>query len=456
MLGEAFSAVGTAFSSRFLLGQFFPVFIFLAANLLLACVYIWGIEPSLTYAKDHLQIASLTTVTGLVATIACAVAFTIAPLVGALEGAFFVGKLRERLLTDVTNSAAATKQVVDGRRSDQVLVNQTCDATRLAIPPLAQPIIAAPPAAPDPHPPSGLFSWRPWLRHVDRQSAAATPQPPDPADIAANTEAARVALNDLKNQQRTLDDLIDDESRSRKPDWKNVCAQMTVVITAMTTAQAALSAIDATPGDRKTYSVLQTDFIGSQERAKKRVARQFSEVASEHLLDVDPDNLKPTRFGNLKAALEAYPVRVYSVDFDYLWPRLLLVIAKDDPNSGLLDQRRAQLDFTLLAMLLVMIAFIGWLIGLLATDDVIWRFPIVAAAAPVTMWLFYEIALAAQRSFTELAKGFFDRYRFALLKVMHATLPVDPDAERLLWKNLAGAAAGYRQKDKTLAFDHTP
>jgi hypothetical protein len=69
-------------------------------------------------------------------------------------------------------------------------------------------------------------------------------------------------------------------------------------------------------------------------------------------------------------------------------------------------------------------------------------------------FLFYTIALAAQRSLTETAKAAFDRYRFALLKALNAPLPKNDVAERETWRQLAGLAAGYRPAPP-FDFDHS-
>lgn len=458
MLGEAFSAIGTAFSSRFVLGQFFPLFVVLTSNLLLACLYIWGLEPSLAYAKDHLQIASLTTAIGLVATVSCAIAFTISPLVNALErvleGDIFRGKTRAQMLADLVTKVKDESGDVKARRDAEAKTNRVCKETAEAILPLRKAKVE-PPA----EKPGRLQAALAWLEgtllegafkqgDVAGTSTPAAPAPPlsdeEKKEGKAKTATAAQDVKLLENAQADLENAIWDATIASNPLWTDIQKLMQTFVACMTAANASVLALREPGALAKKYDITIASFASTQQRAKTLVALQHSVAKNKFEQNFNVLNPKPTRFGNLRAALESYPRRAFGVDYDFLWPRILLVIGKDDPNGGLLDQRRAQLDFTLLMMLLTGLSFAAWIVGLSFTDRNLWRFFSVLIAAPVAIWLFYEIAIAAQRSFTELAKGCFDRYRFDLLTALHVPAPKDDADERDLWNRVAGLSAGFR------------
>jgi hypothetical protein len=455
MLGEAFSAIGTAFSSRFVLGQFFPLFVVLTANLLLVCLYIWGFEPSLAYAKDHLQIASLTTAIGLVATVSCAIAFTISPLVNALErvleGDIFRGKTRAQMLADLVAKVKAKSGAVKACRDAEAKTNRVCKETADAIMPLRKAKVEPPAEKPGP-----LHAALAWLEGTllggepKKGDGAETPAPAPPlTDEEKKEEEAKTAIAHqdvklLEKAQADLENAIWDATIASNPLWADIQKLMQTFVACMVTANKSVLALREPGALAKKYDITIASFASTQQRARTLVALQHSVAKSKFEQNFDVLNPKPTRFGNLRAALESYPRRAFGVDYDFLWPRILLVIGKDDPNGGLLDQRRAQLDFTLLMMLLTGLSFAAWIVGLSFTDRNLWRFFSVVIAAPVAIGLFNEIAIAAQRSFTELAKGCFDCYRFDLLTTLHVPPPKDDADERDLWNRVAGLSAGFR------------
>jgi len=190
------------------------------------------------------------------------------------------------------------------------------------------------------------------------------------------------------------------------------------------------------------FLAAQGRFVTLAKGALDVVSRLESDRRAALALKYVPADPRATRFGNLRAALENYSFSVYGVGFDYLWPRIKLVIEKDDANAVSLLDARTKLEYVLTAMLLVMLSFAFWLVALAISDDLWARFLLVGTASRLAFHLFYRICLEAQRNLTEVVKSIIDRYRFDLLTAIGAARPADNDEECRQWRALAVVASG--------------
>jgi hypothetical protein len=166
-------------------------------------------------------------------------------------------------------------------------------------------------------------------------------------------------------------------------------------------------------------------------------ARIHFAVLSERYRDFQLENPQATRVADARFGAEVYCWSVYAVRFDYLWPRLQLVV----PADGLFMQRiadsRAQVDFAVLSLGLLVIVPVVWLplLALTATSPSLVLG--VGALLPLIVRFFYELVVQSYVSFGEIVKTSIDKFRFDLLtKVLVQPLPPTRAAERAVWKRL--------------------
>lgn len=449
MLDTAFTAIGSNFPSRFLLGQFFPVFAVLVVNVLLACLYFWGWEASLETVAETLKIEDLATAVGILAFAASVIAFTLSPLLNALrrllEGDLIPEAVRAKLVASNEAWASELETEIDEITRYAIRLRQQRDASEAALS-KPRPAPAPPPEAePAPDPVARVIGWLvdliPFGRKAPVEPAVPAPSPPAvpaPAPPAFDLTAAAAALDALEKSLRDADVA---SVRSR---WDAKVGEE--VFVRVVAAKEALIALKPSVGaaDVARFEGLYDRLVDAFGEAIPVAARLLSDRKSAFRLTYVASDPRPTRFGNVVAALEHYPLSVYGVGYDYLWPRIQLVFEKDDTNAARLDDARTQLDYALVAMLLAMLSCAAWLILLVLTDTSWLRFLLVAFAAWLGFHLFYRVALEAQRTVTETMKAMLDRYRWDVLKALHVAVPADSTAERNLWQRLQSVSASVR------------
>lgn len=155
------------------------------------------------------------------------------------------------------------------------------------------------------------------------------------------------------------------------------------------------------------------------------------------------DRPQTTRMADTRFMVESYSSNAYGVDFDYIWPRLQLVLpqqaAQGDVGSfnDKLISARAQIDFAILSLGLSLTVPVVWLPYLVWTATSPVLFLAVGAMSPLLVGFFYYVALESQIAFGEVMKGAIDSYRFKLLgESLRQTLPQTLAEERNLWAKL--------------------
>lgn len=447
MLDKAFSQLNDYFSSRFVLGQFLPVFTILSVNLLLYALYRFGWAASLAYITDTLKIGDFATAVGVIASLSCVIAFTLAPLLDGLrrilEGSLLPDNVRNLLVDANRRWADRQGQEIAAILSYAVVLDQAWRA-------IDQPLVskASTPPELDPKPQGWIAkALQLLLEKLDVADDGVASPAASPAVTATSTnlpdpdELTEIADRAVMTMAAILDRAEIAATRSR---WdltigKHATTDIAAARIALTNAAAAFSDVPSAE-----FLAVQVRFIAVARRALAVVRRLASDRQSALALQYVQADPRPTRFGNLRAALENYTFTVYGVGFDYLWPRIQLMIAKDDVNAVALTEARTQLEYALTAMLLVMLSFAFWLIALVVSDDRWVRFLLVGVASWLCFHLFYRVCLEAQRTLTEIIKSVIDRYRLDLLRALGASRPANNDAERQQWRNLAIVAAGGR------------
>lgn len=141
----------------------------------------------------------------------------------------------------------------------------------------------------------------------------------------------------------------------------------------------------------------------------------------------DPNDIMPTRLGNILRAAERHSLKRYGLDAIVCWQRLWLVMP--DTARKEIGTARTNLDTTIRAfiwgaLLVVWAWWGGWLI------------PISIALATVVMWGSYKQALQVANIYGDLIESAFDLYRMDLYDALNLPRPANSDEEIASGKRL--------------------
>lgn len=169
--------------------------------------------------------------------------------------------------------------------------------------------------------------------------------------------------------------------------------------------------------------------------------------AQKHQFLMHPNDVLPTRLGNIIRSFEEYPYRQYGMDAVSLWPRLSAII--NEQYISLLDDVKITFDFMMnisfLSFLLVIVLFFGAVLfpASLNSTKVLVSWGIEVIVFSLFGWVFYVLSLGKATAWGELVKSAFDVYRADLLKRLgYEQNPVSKEEERLLWQ-LVSAQLAY-------------
>jgi hypothetical protein len=175
--------------------------------------------------------------------------------------------------------------------------------------------------------------------------------------------------------------------------------------------------------------VLIAAIVQTREQTKLRL-----DSAAERRADNPLHHYRATRIGDVREQTQSYPSRVYGVDFEFLWPRLQVFFAKDDPLAQRLDDAQSQVDFGVLALALAVTVPLVWLPLLAATAREPWLFLVVGVVSPLVIKFFNELVIQSQRGFGTIVETAIDRYRLDVLtRLLLQPMPATRSAERTLW-----------------------
>jgi uncharacterized RDD family membrane protein YckC len=417
VLEPAFSSLKDFFSGTFLVSRFLPSFFFVLLNALLIALAGTGIEAALGYAEEHLKMADIGNAVAIATLIAIVVAFTLSPLLPAftllLEGKPLPGKWRAAL-------TASTRE-----RSGDVAAQ--ADAYRNYV-------AAA----------KGLHRG-----HIDRFTRAIAARPADSMAGSAvdeaklSVEAAGRAAAAV--QTKADSDAFDGEALiSAAEALKDAGDRLEAALKSYPKPDALTDA--ATAGQRKTAAALQaaqrqySKLLGVAVTGGTALLRKTETRAERLAVATDP---QPTRFANLRAQIQDYCRRVYKLEYEYVWPRLRLVIDAEEKKSASIDDAQAQLDFSLMMLALLLASAIAWAIWLIATFDRPATILAGGIAAPPLIAFFYNVVLESQRKLNEITQAAIDRYRLKLLEELKVPAPTNYQEELKSWRTVQAIASGY-------------
>lgn len=239
-------------------------------------------------------------------------------------------------------------------------------------------------------------------------------------------EVARKLLPNLKNAQKAFEDMKHAlETNSSRGD---------------TPAAKTLDALH-----RRLITLLDEATEEAQYRYDRADARTPSAV------------LRPTRIGDTRQATEAYCETVYKVDFDYLWPRIqMLVLAKTDDFATRLGDAEARLNFAVLTLALMASVPLVWFPVILSFQLSLWLFLGVAVVSPILMLFLREMVVQSQNMLGSLVRVAVDKYRLRVLtEIAHQPMPNTLEEERRLWEALMAVQTKQDAKDFVVLVPHS-
>jgi hypothetical protein len=182
--------------------------------------------------------------------------------------------------------------------------------------------------------------------------------------------------------------------------------------------------------------------------ARAEANHRFKALTVRHSTVLAIETPQATGMADARWLTERYSFNAYKVDFDYLWPRLQLVLppssgeAASKPEGAFIDRMgwtRSQVDFAVLSLALVLTVPAVWLSLLYVTASSPWPFVALGIASPFVAFFFYRLAVESEMAFGEVVKAAIDRYRLELLKTLHQPPPATLLDERQIWQTLRRA-----------------
>jgi hypothetical protein len=159
---------------------------------------------------------------------------------------------------------------------------------------------------------------------------------------------------------------------------------------------------------------------------------------------------RATLVGDARMVVERYPFDVYKVDFEFLWPRLLVAMKArkaDDPMLEQIEMARAKVDFAVLSLVLASTIPLVWLPVILQRAGSPWLFLGIGVATPLVLAFFYRLVFESQLAVGDMVKPVIDDSRFLVLKMLRQAEPASRSEECQLWRRIALAEADVRRAE---------
>jgi hypothetical protein len=160
---------------------------------------------------------------------------------------------------------------------------------------------------------------------------------------------------------------------------------------------------------------------------------RYARVQNEFNANFGPQELAPTKMGNICNTIQGYALRRYNCNFESLWSNLQYVLRKDDKAQAALQEAKTQLDFLITCCWLTLVSGWLWSIVFFAIEPSRKGFLAAAIGGPIVSYMWYRAAAEQYRSFADVAMTAFDMFRFALLEEMRLMSPCDVAQERAIW-----------------------
>jgi hypothetical protein len=392
MLGTIVDKVQSLFSKGFLLGAFFPVLIFTLLN---AVIAYYGLAPAIdgfgTINELLNVIGTGETVLSVTVLIAIGIiAYLLSTFTDVfrrlLEGQYFANWpwLWELIMNPVREDVVAKQRALNSARGEWRRCRQESNARK---------------------------------SELDDARRAGNAGGGSDANLV---EAARIAFEAVNGHDPS------------EPTYEN---SLFAAVQALVTALTANRTENPAPAQRDNANKL-ADFYRvltevEIERWTERARAKFNSAWSDLYDNYVPDDLYPTRLGNIRAVTESYSEKTYGVRFDYLWPRLQPVILKSKDLAPLVELAKAHLDFAVLMLSLAISTTAFWLVALPFLSRSPWLFVIVGIVGPLLITFCYLLVEESQVLFGVLMQSSIDIFRLDVLPLMHQPAPDTLASERL-------------------------
>lgn len=173
-------------------------------------------------------------------------------------------------------------------------------------------------------------------------------------------------------------------------------------------------------------------------------------IKLDHILRHCPtrDRILPTRLGNILRAAETRPIGKYGLDAVTCWPRIWLILPKEDREE--VAAVRATMDDGIRLLLWSLLSFVWapW----------VWWLALLSAVA---VFVSYHVTIAAATNFADIVESLFDTRRMLLYEALGWPKPNTPAEERDLGESLTryllrGSDASTPQFEFAKRVDSTP
>lgn len=401
MFGTVVEKIQTLLSRSFLLGNFFPVLCFAVINLAIAWLAIEGFADFVG-TKWLSDATTFSTVSALALVALAIVAFVFAPLIPLirqiLEGRIILPRsLRDKWIRDFTAQWQELETHLKTASADYAFFD-------LAVRDAAV-----------------RFEIR--TKPGDRTNL-------DPTALNAAKDAFAALKADLAaREQETV-------SRERLPAQDKVLDAIKRLESGLGQYPMQADPTNPVPGIAKELDAMQGALTRILHNAKTFAYRLLQAAESNSRTNFAPHDIRATRIGNSRAAMERYPAVAYDVDYEFLWPRLRLVLSKEKTVADAVETATAHLDFSVLMTALLAITTMIWIPVLSFAGNSLLMFSLIGLLLPALTLFFYQLVHETQKAFGSVMEMAIDALRLDLLKALRQPLPISLGAEQKTWKDL--------------------
>jgi hypothetical protein len=410
MFGTIVEKIQAVLSRSFLLGNFFPVLIFATLNLAIAWLGLAGFAPWFR-ANWPTDITGASVVLGFFLVGLAVLAFVLAPLIPVFRRFMEGERLPDGIRSDGINHYVMLAEQLETKRDGAARDFDYFDVWRTQ----AEELLGQARNAPNAH------------RDISERSTF------EKAKEACGTLTAEITSCALSKDEAREDD--SGTYSSRLP-------SRTSVRKAVDGLAAALKRYPMQPGSTNDENPIyeetdrmQRQLIEELQQAKEDAGRAYKRAESEYrrrFIQGTP----PTSLAIERAEIERYPEIAYAVDFNFIWPRLRMILPKDATIASAVDTASAQLDFAVLMTSLSALTAIVWLPVLAALGVSSVAYVAVGLLGPGFIVLFYRLTRETQRALGEVMITAIDGLRLELLRALRQPLPTSLTAEQKVWRQV--------------------
>lgn len=206
--------------------------------------------------------------------------------------------------------------------------------------------------------------------------------------------------------------------------------------------------IDTLKGEREILD--QKTTVSEEELDFYSVAIKKYEAERKRSLPPSSASVLPTRLGNVIASFEAYPGNRYGMDGVTFWPRLFIVLAREE-FLPYVSQTRYAVDFLLnTSLLMALFGTESLLLRLLIIPDFSLFFTICGFGLA---WLFYMFSITSSYNWGSSFQVSFDLFRYQLAETLGLKPVTSFELEQEQWR---GVTALWQSGKQFGGFDYSP